>query len=283
MIADAFLWVLNRTPSLRRALWRIFFDLLASRFGNIGWWTLMNYGYAEADSASRPFDLQTRDEAERYPIALYRHVATLAPLAGRDVLEVGSGRGGGASYVARYLKPRSVVGLDLSGKAVAFSSKQHALANLRFQRGDAERLPFADHSFDLVINVESSFCYPSIDRFFGEVKRVLRPGGHLHYTDLRLAREVAEWKEAIERSGLELLVERDITGNVIEALRRDCARRRAGSRRIAGRLFGTIADVFTGVAGTRIPSMLAAGDMVYFSFLLQKPAESEPVRAYAAG
>ena len=49
MIADAFLWVLNRTPSLRRAMWRFFFDALAARFGNIGWWTLMNYGYAEPD------------------------------------------------------------------------------------------------------------------------------------------------------------------------------------------------------------------------------------------
>lgn len=283
MIADTFLWVLNRTPSLRRALWRAFFDLLAARFRDIGWWTLMNYGYAEAGSPNRSFDLHPQDEAERYPIALYRHVATLAPLVGRDVLEVGSGRGGGASYVARYLKPRRMVGLDLSGKAVAFSNRQHAMSNLHFQKGDAERLPFAEDSFDSVINVESSFCYPSIDRFFGEVKRVLRPGGYLHYTDLRLVHEVADWREAIERSGLELLVERDITTNVIEALRRDCARRRAGGRRIAGRLFGTIADVFTGVDGTRIPSMLAAGDMVYCSFLLQKPLESEPLSAYAAG
>src|SRR5262249_14512563 len=159
--------------------------------------------------------------------------ATLAPL---------SGRGGGASYVARYLKPRRMVGLDLSGKAVAFSTRQHALANLHFQKGDAEQLPFAGQSFDSVINVESSFCYPSIDRFLGEVKRVLRPGGYLHYTDLRLADEVAGWRAAIERSGLDLLVERDITANVIEALHRDCARRRAGGRRIAGRLFGGIAD-----------------------------------------
>jgi SAM-dependent methyltransferase len=283
MVADAFLWVLNRTPSLRRALWRVFFDFLASRFRDIGWWTLMNYGYAEAGGANRTFPLQPQDEAERYPIALYRHVATLAPLSGRDVLEVGSGRGGGASYVARYLKPRRMVGLDLSGKAVAFSTRQHAVANLQFQRGDAERLPFADHTFDSVINVESSFCYPSLDRFFGEVRRVLRPGGYLHYTDLRLAHEIAEWREAIERSGFELLIERDITANVIEALRRDCARRRAGGRRIAGRLFASIADVFTGVHGTRIPSMLAAGEMVYCSFLLQKPLESEPVQAYAAG
>jgi SAM-dependent methyltransferase len=283
MVADVFLWILNRTPSLRRTLWRMFFNLLASRFQNVGWWTLMNYGYAEAGGASRTFDLQPQDEAERYPIALYRHVATLAPLVGRDVLEVGSGRGGGASFVARYLKPRRMIGLDFSGKAVAFSNKQHVFANLHFQKGDAEQLPFPDESFDSVINVESSFCYPSIDRFFGEVKRVLRPGGFLHYTDLRLGSEVDSWKQAIERSGLDLVVERDITINVIEALHRDSARRRVGGRRIAGRIFGAIADVFTGVDGTRIPSMLAAGDMVYCSFLLQKPAESEPVRAYAAG
>ena len=33
-----------------------------------------------------------------------------------------------------------------------------------------------------------------------------------------------------------------------------------------------IADVFTGVEGTRIPSLLASGEMVYYSFLLRKPS-----------
>jgi SAM-dependent methyltransferase len=283
MIADAFLWVLNRTPSLRRAMWRLFFDVLAARFGNIGWWTLMNYGYAETDGRTRPFDLQPEDESERFPIALYRHVATLAPLAGCDVLEIGSGRGGGASYVARYLEPRRVVGIDLSGRAVAFSNRRHVIRNLHFRQGDAERLPFDDHSFDSVINVESSFCYPSIDGFFAEVKRVLRPGGHLHYTDLRLAHELLDWRTAIARSGLEIVFERDITTNVVEALHRDSARRRDGGRRIAGGPFAAIADVFTGVDGTRIPSLLASGGMAYYSFLLRKPPVAQPAAAYAAG
>jgi SAM-dependent methyltransferase len=283
MIADAFLWILNRTPSLRRALWRTFFDLLAMRFGDIGWWTMMNYGYAEPERTAAAFALEPSDEAERYPIALYRHVATMAPLAKRDVLEVGSGRGGGASYVARYLKPKRMVGIDLSGKAVAFSNRRHGVANLHFQQGDAERLPFEDASFDSVINVESSFCYPSIDRFFAEVHRVLRPGGHLHYTDLRLAHEVKEWREAIARSGLKIIVERDITANVVEALHRDTPRRREGGRRIAGGPFSAIADVFTGVDGTRIPSLLASGGMVYFSFLMRKPPAPRAARAYRAG
>jgi len=283
MIADAFLWVLNRTPSLRRGMWRFFFDVIAARSGNIGWWTLMNYGYAEPDGTTGSFDLQPNDEAERYPIALYRHVATLAPLAGRDVLEIGSGRGGGASYVARYLKPRRMVGIDLSGRAVAFSNRRHTIAGLHFRQGDAERLPFDDHSFDSVINVESSFCYPSIDGFFAEVKRVLRPGGHLHYTDLRLAHELVGWHASIARSGLQIVSERNITTNVIEALHRDSARRRDGGRRIAGGPFSGIADVFTGVDGTRIPSLLASGGMAYYSFLLRKPPVAQPAAAYAAG
>lgn len=272
MIADAFLWVLNRTPALRRTLWRMFFGLLATRFGNVGWWTLMNYGYADLDCSTRALALELADDAERYPIALYHHVATLAPVAGCEVLEVGSGRGGGASFVARYLSPARVVGIDLSRQAVKFCNQHHRVANLHFQQGDAEQLPFADASFDSVINVESSFCYPSIDRFFAEVKRVLRPGGHMHYTDLRLAHEVVDWRAALARSGLDLVQERDITANVIEALHRDTPRRRDGGRRIASGPFAAIADVFTGVDGTRIPSLLASGEMVYFSFLLRKSA-----------
>jgi SAM-dependent methyltransferase len=276
------MWTVERFPQLRPALWRSFYRALAAYSRRAEYWTFMNYRYVDENPGARP-ELAPEDQEERYPIYLYHRVAARVDLRGRDVLEVGSGRGGGASYVTRYLKPRRMVGVDISGRAVAFSNKQHALANLHFQQGDAERLPFTDHSFDAVINVESSFCYPSIDRFFDEVRRVLRPGGYLHYTDLRLSYEVADWKEAIERSGLELVVVRDITANVIEALHRDSARRRAGGRRIAGRLFAAVADVFTGVDGTRIPSMLAAGDMVYCSFLMQKPLESQPVRAYAAG
>ena len=199
-------------------------------------------------------------------------MATLAPVAGHDVLEVGSGRGGGASYVARYLKPARLVGIDLSVKAVAFSNRQYRVDSLHFQEGDAESLPFPDASFDSVINVESSFCYPSIGRFFAEVKRVLRPGGHFHYTDLRLTHEIADWHTAMAESGLEAIIEHDITANVVEALHRDSAHRRAGGRRIVSRPFSAIADVFTGVEGTRIPSLLASGEMVYYSFLLRKPS-----------
>lgn len=46
-------------------------------------------------------------------------------------------------------------------------------------QGDADRLPFADGTLDVVINVEASHYYPNFPRFFAGFARVLRPGGHL--------------------------------------------------------------------------------------------------------
>ena len=59
------------------------------------------------------------------------------------------------------------------------------MPGLAFEVGDAERMPFPDASFDAVVNVESSHCYPSMPAFLSEVRRVLRPGGHFLYADLR--------------------------------------------------------------------------------------------------
>ena len=57
----------------------------------------MNYGYA---SQNMTLELEKEDELERYPIQLYHYVASHSNVENKTVLEVGSGRGGGASYIA---------------------------------------------------------------------------------------------------------------------------------------------------------------------------------------
>ena len=54
---------------------------------------------------------------------------------------------------------------------------------MRYVIGDAQALPFATGSVDVVTNIESSHCYPSLRTFLKEVVRVLRPGGTFAYTD----------------------------------------------------------------------------------------------------
>ena len=71
---------------------------LVAKLDNHGQETFMNYGYAELDGAAPP--LPARFDVHRYAVQLYRHVVSRAELRGKDVLEIGCGRGGGASYVA---------------------------------------------------------------------------------------------------------------------------------------------------------------------------------------
>ncbi len=129
--------------------------------------------------------LAASDEPNRFGIQLYHRVATQADLNGKQVLEVSCGHGGGASYLVRTLHPASYTGLDFNADGIAFCRKRHKLPGLDFVHGDAESLPFADQSFDAVINVEASHAYPRFPRFLAEVVRVLRPGGHFLYADFR--------------------------------------------------------------------------------------------------
>ena len=93
MLIRLAVFVLEHSPLLRRLLWRWWYGRLASKHQS-GDWTFMNYGFAP--SAGAPLPLEPVDEIDRYCIQLYHHVASAVDLAGREVLEVGSGRGGGA-------------------------------------------------------------------------------------------------------------------------------------------------------------------------------------------
>ena len=174
MIGDLFI-ALCRVPLLKKKLWRAWYNYLA-RAIRAPDWCFMNYGFADRESSY--LQLEPGDEQDRYCIQLYRHVAGAVDLTRRNVLEVGSGRGGGASFVKRYLNPARVTGVDLCESAVDFSMSRHRVEGLHFRVGDAEHLPFDNESFDVVINVESSHCYPRLSTFFLEVRRVLKLGGH---------------------------------------------------------------------------------------------------------
>jgi ubiquinone/menaquinone biosynthesis C-methylase UbiE len=144
--------------------------------------TFMNYGYAEEGE-----DFAWCGEADwewRYAINLIRRTLVGAEVAGARVLDVGCGRGGPASYIARCMEPLEVTGLDASEDAIRFCRGRHVDPRLRFVHGHAEDLPFADESFDVVLNVESSHCYLRPEAFYSEVARVLVPGGAFCYADI---------------------------------------------------------------------------------------------------
>jgi len=108
----------------------------------------------------------------------------LSELRGSRVLEVGCGAG----QCGRWLRSRGVrdvVAFDLSFRQLQHSRRIDGETGHRLPtvQADAQRLPFADASFDAVFSSFGAFPFvPSADDALGEAARVLRPGGRLVFS-----------------------------------------------------------------------------------------------------
>ncbi|HVT06515.1 MAG TPA: class I SAM-dependent methyltransferase [Polyangia bacterium] len=266
-ILDRFVALVSRSGWSKRLLWRGWYQFLATRYRDPSW-TFMNYGYRTPEGPGVSVD--PADEANRSCIQLYDVVARAVPIAGRDLLEVGCGRGGGAAYVARAMSPSRVVGVDLSPRAIALCQQRFSLPNLSFAVGDAEQLPFADGAFDVVLNVESSHCYGRFGVFLREVRRVLRPGGHFAYADFRPRDEIDRWRGALQAAGFIIAGERDLRPGVVAALDTDDAGKRALIERLVDRPLVGIFREFAALRGSTLNEALRRGDFGYYAFALTK-------------
>jgi ubiquinone/menaquinone biosynthesis C-methylase UbiE len=235
----------------------------------------MNYGYAELDASAQPLRLDNADEKERYCLQLYDQVAGAAPLKDLEVLEVGCGRGGGASYMMRYLKPMSLTAIDFSRRNINMCQRRYSLPGLTFQMGDAEALQFKPESFDAVVNVESSHCYSNEERFFSEAFRVLRCGGHFLFADFRPAEQVALMEDRLRNVGFAFIEKKVINPNVAQALALDHERRlevlSTYKEPIFQRYFSDSSKTFSGNKDTPIYDDIKANRLTYFRYVLRKP------------
>jgi ubiquinone/menaquinone biosynthesis C-methylase UbiE len=267
MLAKIFA-ALCQVPLSRKFLWKCWYQFLASQNPQREW-TFMNFGY-ESLPLALGLTLRPEDEPDRYCIQLYHHLVHDLDLSGKEVLEVGSGRGGGASYIQRYFKPKRMIGIDYSQKAVGFCSKRHQEPGLSFHKGDAEAIPLGDDQMDIILNLESSHCYGNAAAFFREVHRVIRPGGYFLYADFRDKTKVDFWVEELKASGLKLIKQTDITKNVLTALDLDNERKIKLIEEFVPKLLQKSFLDFAGIKGAAVYQLFKNGDLVYFSFVLQK-------------
>jgi SAM-dependent methyltransferase len=269
--------VLRLAPRLRapleRVLWRGFYELASLRGRDAA--TLMNYGYAASDEDG------AEGGEDRFGLALYALVAGAGELAGRQVLEVGCGRGGGSAFVFERFRPRAMTGVDLARTAIERCRRRYPMPGLTFRTGDAQDLPFAAESFDAVINVESSHCYPDMTAFLGEVRRVLRPGGQLLLADFRPTRadapsegerkdDVATLREQLAAAGLRSVEEQDITAEVVRALSLATPAVRARVQRRVPRPLRRYALEFSAVEGSAVHRAFEDRSLTYMRFVLVK-------------
>jgi SAM-dependent methyltransferase len=136
---------------------------------------------------------------------LRRFIAWLEVGASSDVLEVASGSGGPALFMARETGCR-VSGVDLNEAGVAAANAAVADRGLsdhvRFVHCDARQpLPFDDASFDAVLCIDSINHMYDRARVLGEWHRVLRSSGRLLFTDPITVTGMIRREEMVTRSG----------------------------------------------------------------------------------
>ncbi|MBP3791631.1 MAG: class I SAM-dependent methyltransferase [Methanobrevibacter sp.] len=95
------------------------------------------------------------------------------------ILDVGCG--GGININRMSKKAKKVYGVDYSIESVKLSREVNMQeiydGKVEVVKGDVQDLPFDDESFDIVTAFETVYFWPNIEKCFGEVKRVLKPGG----------------------------------------------------------------------------------------------------------
>ncbi|WP_087751339.1 class I SAM-dependent methyltransferase [Paraburkholderia caledonica] len=110
---------------------------------------------------------------------------SIAATPDATVLDMGCGAGHASFAVAPHAK--EVIAYDIAAPMLATvegAAKDRGLANIRTQQGAAEKLPFADHTFDWVISRMSAHHWHDAAPALAEVRRVLKPGGRVLFIDI---------------------------------------------------------------------------------------------------
>lgn len=139
---------------------------------------LYEYGWGQSFHFARYY------RGEPFYQAIARHEHYLAHKmniqTGAKVLDVGCGVGGPAREIATF-SGANITGLNNNdyqiSRAEAYAARRGLSNQLNFVKGDFMQMPFEDNSYDAVYAIEATVHAPKLEGVYGEIFRVLKPGG----------------------------------------------------------------------------------------------------------
>jgi arsenite methyltransferase len=153
-------------------------------------------GRAWAEDLGYPPELANVPDAAVESFAGVANPFSLGRLAvGEHVLDLGSGAGTDSLVAAQMVgEDGRVTGIDMTPQMLTKArgaAAEIGLSNVEFVEGEAEQLPFPDSSFDVVISNGVIDLIPDKDAVFGELHRVLKPGGRIQVADVTIQNPVS--------------------------------------------------------------------------------------------
>ena len=264
-LASLFVVIISLFPSQSKKLWKKWYDFLATH-DNENDFNFMNYGFCDGTSDTH---LSGADKKYHFQIQLYEHVLSDLELSDKCLLEVGSGRGGGLDYLSRYKDLQQLSGIDLSSVAIEKCNSVFPSDKISFLNAPADDIPFSDQSMDIILNVESSHCYPDMQAFVDETWRLLKPGGYFAICDIRNSSGIKEMESSFKQCEYSVVHKRDISDNVLQALENMSDDRIKISDKVPAILKKAFID-FAGVESSSVYDMLRDKKLQYVSYLLKK-------------
>lgn len=255
-------------------------NYILSAYGvtDIGFMETMNFGRDDPeyetgdkkDIVGDSYGLATKLSLQHYHCIATGGEQNLS-LKGLRVLEVGCGRGGGSHFVAEKLQPAELVAVDLSAEGIEVCKKKYKnTSNLKFQVADAQNLPFEDNSFDMLLNVESSHCYPKIGEFLKEVSRVLKPGGIFCYADISTPKYVEQLEHFLPKTlGLNIISKENVSKHAMGSLDKVSVLRSAAVSKFPF-FIRPILKNFVGTPDSESYKNFRSSDWTYIRFACQK-------------
>lgn len=223
--------------------------------------TMLNWGYA-------PFDDDVFDQRPQQPLQAQLYKETFRQLdeplhAAQTVCEMSCGQGSGLAFI-KSITDAKVIGLERSMLARRRARRRYGLTVMKTVGPDIN-LP--DSSVDIILSVEAAHNYYG-QHFISEISRCLRPGGKLLITDVSIvdahrAPPRERISSGLESGGLKIEKWRDVTANVIEALKSDNDRKIAIIDRIP-KVFQKTAHHHFCTEGSALYQQFMAGERYYY-------------------
>jgi ubiquinone/menaquinone biosynthesis C-methylase UbiE len=154
-------------------------------------------GRAWAEDLGYPPELANVPESAAESFAGVANPWVLGRLAaGERVLDLGCGAGTDSLVAAQMVGAEGrVTGIDMTPEMLAkarAAAAELGATNVEFVESEAEHLPFDAESFDVVVSNGVIDLIPDKDAVFGEIYRVLRPGGRIQVADVTIQKPVSE-------------------------------------------------------------------------------------------